>query len=127
MPKSTNHCSPECLKIGITRKPLVHIQTRQPVKYTKLGHCSTSPPTDLNLEHFLWTSSHGGSEPVLEALSEVTNGLGESARYRPQHVRDEDLHDVLVEDVVDRLDEFLDRLQFAESVQLGSEKQTSFH
>ena len=63
-------------------------------------------------------SLDGVRQPHLKALGKVTNGLCESAWDGPQYVRDEEVHNALVEEVVTGTDIVCDRLEAREKEEL---------
>ena len=57
-------------------------------------------------------------QPSLQALGKVPNGLRERPRDGPQHLRNEKVHNALVEDVVARVEEVHHRLAAGEEKEL---------
>ena len=65
---------------------------------------------DLGFDEVGGVAVYVAREPAFKAFSKVSNGLCECARNGPEDVRDEEVHNALVEDVVTRVEVVYDWL-----------------
>ena len=78
-----------------------------------IGHlpqCLREAPDggELDGPDLLGAVHHGGSQPGLQRLGEVPDGLGQRGRDGPQHLRDQDLDQSLVKSKISLLQIYLE-------------------